>query len=129
MLSSSVPPLVVPVERVVVVVQGMSAVLRFVVVNAFPLVSDNNARWLLTRQGSVTDITNNTMIDNNTLTFGYNMTAQLYTLTISNIQPNFTSQINFSVSNPAGVSTDYIYFYIEGMYLFMHLIVVYVYTQ
>ena len=119
----------VPVERVVVVVQGMSAVLRFVVVNAFPLVSDNNVRWLLTRQGSVTDITNNTMIDNNTLTFEYNMTAQLYTLTISNIQPIFTSQINFSVSNTAGVSTDYIYFYIEGMYLFMHLIVVYVYTQ
>ena len=93
----------------------MSAALRFVVIDAFPLVSNDNVRWLLTRQqGSVTDITNNTMVDNNVLTFEYNMTAQLYTLTISNIQPNFTSQISLSVSNPAGVSTDFIQFIVEG---------------
>ncbi|XP_065918563.1 hemicentin-1-like isoform X2 [Dysidea avara] len=110
-----VPPLVVPVHRIVVGVRGMSAALRFVVIDAFPLVSNDNVRWLLTRQqGSVTDITNNTMVDNNVLTFEYNMTAQLYTLTISNIQPNFTSQISLSVSNPAGVSTDFIQFIVEG---------------
>ena len=92
----------------------MSAVLSFIVNNSFPLVTDDNVRWLLTRQGVTTDITNNTMVDNNTLTFHYNMTTQMYTLTISNIQEGYTSQFNLTVSNPAGVSTDFIDFIIEG---------------
>ena len=116
-LSPLVPPLVVPVDSVVVVVQGMSAVLQFVVLNAYPLVSDEDVRWFLIRQGSVTDITNNTMLDNSVLTFGYNMTAQLYTLTISHVQPNFTLQFNIVVSNPAGASTNYATILIEGKFL------------
>ena len=110
----AVPPAVVPVNRIVIGVEGMSAVLSYIINNSFPLVTDNNVRWLLTRQGATTDITNNTMVDNNTLTFQYNMTTQMYTLTISNIQPNYTSQFNLTVSNPAGVSTDFIEFIVEG---------------
>ena len=104
----------IPVNSVVVGVEGMSAVLSFIVNNSFPLVTNDNVRWLLTRQGVTTDITNNTMFDNNTLIFQYNMTAQMYTLTISNIQPNYTSQFNLTVSNPAGVSTNFIKFIVEG---------------
>ena len=104
----------IPVNRVVVGVEGMSAVLGFIVNNSFPLVTDDNVRWLLTRQGVTTDITNNTMVDNYTLTFQYNMTAQMYTLIISNIQPNYTSQFNLTVTNPAGVSSDAIDFIVEG---------------
>jgi len=109
-----VPPLVIPVNRVVVGVEGMSAVLSFIVNNSFPLVTDDNVRWSLTRQGVTTDITNNTMVNNNLLDFQYNTTAQMYTLNISNIQPNYTSQFNLNVTNPAGVSTDVIEFFVEG---------------
>ena len=95
----------------------MSAVLSFIVNNSFPLVTDDNVRWLLTRQGVTTDITNNTMVDNNTLTFQFNMTTQMYTLNISNIQPNYTSQFSLTVTNPAGVGSDFIEFIVEGQYL------------
>jgi len=105
---------VIPVNRVVVGVENMSAVLSFIVNNSFPLVTDNNVRWLLTRQGVTTDITNNTMVDNNSLDFQYNMTAQMYTLNISNIQPNYTSEFNLTVTNPAGVSSGFIVFVVEG---------------
>jgi len=103
-----------PVDRVVVGVKEMSAVLSFIVKNSFPLVTDDNVRWLLTRQGITTDITNNTMVDNNTLTFQYNMISQMYTLTISNIQGGFSSQFNLTVSNPAGVSSNFTDFIVEG---------------
>ena len=92
----------------------MSAVLSFIVSNSFPLVTDDNVRWLLTRHGNTTNITNNTIVDNNTLTFQYNMAEQMYTLNISNIQPNYTSEFNLTVNNPAGVSTDFILFIVEG---------------
>jgi len=105
---------VIPVNRVVIGVEGMSAVLRFIVNNSFPLVTDDNVRWFLIREGIITDITNNTMVDNNTLTFQYNMTAQMYTLNISNIQPKYTSQFNLSVTNSAGVSSEVIDFIIKG---------------
>jgi len=105
---------VIPVNRVVIGVEGMSAVLSFIVNNSFPLVTDNNIRWLLTREGVTTDITNNTMVDNNTMTFQYNMTTQMYTLNISNIQPSYTSQFSLTVTNPAGVSSDIIEFIVEG---------------
>jgi len=107
---------VIPVNRVVVGVEGMSAVLGFIVNNSFPLVTDDNARWLLTRQGVATDITNNTMVDNNTLTFQYNMATQVYRLTISDIQEGYASQFNLTVSNPAGVSSDFVEFIVEGEY-------------
>ncbi|XP_065904077.1 hemicentin-1-like [Dysidea avara] len=109
-----VPPLVMPMDRVVVGVENMSAVLSFIVNNSFPLITDDNVRWLLTRRKITTDITNNDTVDNNILTFQYNMTTQMYTLNISNIQPNYTSQFNLTVSNPAGVSTDFIIFIVEG---------------
>jgi len=92
----------------------MSAVLSFIVINSFPLVTNDNVRWLLTRQGVTTDITKNTMVDNNLLDFQYNMSSQMYTLIISNIQPIYTSQFNLTVTNPAGVSSDFIEFIIEG---------------
>jgi len=98
----------------VVGVEGMSAELSFIVNSAFPLVSENNVRWLLTRNGDTLDISNTTMIDNNILTFECNTTAQMYTLTISNIQPNYTSEFNLSVVNPAGMSTNFIDFIVEG---------------
>ena len=103
-----------PMDRVVVGVENMSAVLSFIVNNSFPLITDDNVRWLLTRRKITTDITNNDTVDNNILTFQYNMTTQMYTLNISNIQPNYTSQFNLTVSNPAGVSTDFIIFIVEG---------------
>ena len=111
-----VPPLVVPENSSVIGVEGnSSAVLRFTVINAFPLVTIDNVRWLLNREGNITDITNDTMVDNNILTFESNSTAQMYSLTISNIQPNYTSRFNLSVSNPAGVDTNFIDFIVEGI--------------
>ena len=110
-----VPPLVEPENSSVIGVEGNSTVLIFTVINAFPPVTIDNVRWLLIREGIITDITNNTMIDNNTLTFESNSTAQMYTLTISNIQPNYTSRFNISVSNPAGIDSNFIDFIVEGI--------------
>ena len=109
------PPLVVPVSSLVIGVEGEEAVLTFNVINTFPPVTTDNVRWLLNREGIITDITNNTMVDNNTLTFESNSTTQTYSLTISNIQPNYTSRFNFTVSNPAGVDSNFIEFIIEGI--------------
>ena len=96
-------------------VEGNSTVLAFYVINAFPPVTIDNVRWLLNREGIITDITNNTMVDNNILTFESNSTTQMYSLTISNIQPNYTSRFSFTVSNPAGVDSNFIDFIIEGI--------------
>ena len=90
------PPLVVPESSSVIGVEGKSTVLTFNVINAFPPVTIDNVTWLLNREGIITDITNNTMVDNNTLTFKSNSTTQTYSLTISNIQPNYTSRFIFS---------------------------------
>ena len=109
------PPLVVPESSSVIGVEGNSSVLRFNVTNAFPPVTIDNVRWLLDRDGIITDITNDTMIDNNTLTFEFDSTTQIYSLTISDIQPNYTSRFNLSVSNPAGVDTNFIYLIVEGI--------------
>ena len=109
-----VPPLVVSESSSVIGVEGNSTVLRFTVTNAFPPVTNNNVRWLLDRDGIITDITNDAMVDNNTLTFEFNTTTQMYSLTISNIQPNYTSRFNLSVSNPAGVDTNFIDLIVEG---------------
>ena len=109
------PPLVVPESSSVIGVEGNSSVLRFIIINAFPPVTLDNVRLLLTREGNTTDITNNTMVDNNVLTFEFNFTTQVYSLTISNIQPNYTSRFNLSVSNPAGVDTNFIYLIVEGI--------------
>ena len=108
------PPLVVPVSSPVIAVEG-EAVLAFNVINAFPPVTIDNVRWLLNRDGIITDITNNTMVDNNTLTFESNSTTQMYSLTISNIQPNYTSRFILKVSNPAGVDSNFINFIIKGI--------------
>ena len=110
-----VPPLVVPESSSVIGVEGNSSVLRFTVMNAFPPVIIDNVRWLLIREGIITNITNNAMVDNNILTFESNSTTQMYSLTISNIQPNYTSRFNLSVSNPAGVDTNFIDFIVEGI--------------
>ena len=110
-----VPPLVVPESSSVIGVEGNSSVLRFTVINAFPPVTIDNVRWLLNRKGIITDIANNTMVDNNILTFESNSTTQMYSLTISNIQPNYTSRFNLSVSNPAGVNTNFIDLIVEGI--------------
>ena len=109
------PPLVVPQSSLVFGVEGNNSVLRFTVINAFPPVTIDNVRWLLNREGNITDITNNTMVDNNILTFESNSATQMYTLTISNIQPNYTSRFNLSVINPAGVDTDFIDLIVEGI--------------
>ena len=109
------PPLVVPENSSVIGVEGNSTELRFTVINAFPPVTIDNVRWSLTREGIITDITNDTMVDNNTLTFESNSTTQMYSLTISNIQPNYTSRFNLSVSNPAGVDTNFIDLIVEGI--------------
>ena len=108
------PPVVVPESSLVIGVEGNSAVLRFFVINAFPPVTIDNVRWSLNREGIITDITNNAMVDNNTLTFESNSTT--YSLTISNIQPNYTSQFSLTVSNPAGLDTNCIDFITEGIY-------------
>ena len=110
-----VPPLVLPVNATVIGVEGNSTVIRFNVINAFPLVTINNVRWLLNREGNITDITNNTMIDNNTLTFDSNSAGQMYSLTISNIQPNYASKFILRASNPAGVNSSFIYLMVEGI--------------
>ena len=96
-------------------VEGEEAVLSFNVINAFPPVTIDNVRWLLNRGGIITDITNNTMVDNSTLTFESNSTTQMYSLTISNIQPNYTSRFILRVSNPAGVDSDCIILIVEGI--------------
>ena len=112
-----VPPIVVPESSPVIGVEGNSTVLRFFVINAFPPVTIDNVRWLLSRGGTITDITNNTMVNNITLTFEMesNSTTQIYSLTISNIQPNYTSRFYLNVSNPAGVDTTFINFIVEGI--------------
>ena len=115
---NSVPPLVVPVNSHVIGVEGEEAVLTFNVINAIPPVTIDNVRWLSNREGNITDITNNTMVDNNTLTFEINSTTQMYSLTISNIQPNYTSRLILRVSNPAGVDSNYIDFIVEGSYCY-----------
>ena len=113
-----VPPVVVPESPFVIGVEGNSTVLRFFVINAFPPVTIDNVRWLLTRYGAITDITSNTMVDNNTLTFENesNSSGQMYSLTISNIQPNYTSRFNLTVGNPAGVYTNFTDLIVEGIY-------------
>ena len=110
-----VPPLVVPESSSVIGVEGNSSVLIFTITNAFPPVTNDNVRWLLNREGNITDITNDTMVDNNTLTFEFNSTTQMYSLTISNIQQSYTSRFNLSVSNPAGVDTNFIDLIVEGI--------------
>ena len=110
------PPLVVPESSSVIGVEGNSIVLRFTIANAFPPVTIDNVRWLLTRNRIITDITNNTMVDNNTLAFEFDSTTQIYSLTISNIQPNYTSRFNLSVNNPTGVDTNFTDLIVEGMY-------------
>ena len=110
-----VPPLVLPVNAAVIGVEGNSAVLRFIVNNAFPLVTIDNVRWFLNREGNITDITNSTMVDGNILTFDSNSAAQMYSLTISNIQPNYTSRFILRVSNPAGVDSNFIDLIVEGI--------------
>ena len=109
------PPFVVPESSSVIGVEGNSTVLRFTVINAFPPVTIDNVRWLLNREGIITDITNNTMIDNNTLTFESNSTTQMYSLSISNIQPNYTSRFILTVSNPAGVDSNFTDLIVEGI--------------
>ena len=99
----------------VIGVEGEEAVLTFNAINAFPPVTIDNVRWLLNREGIITDITNNTMVDNNTLTFESNSTTQTYSLTISNIKPNYTSRFNFTVRNPAGLDSNFIDFIVEGI--------------
>ena len=106
----------VPVSSSVIGVEGSSTVLTFNVINAFPPVTIDNVRWLLNRGGIITDITNNTMVDNNILTFESNSTTQIYSLTISNIQPNYTSRFNLTVSNPAGADSNFIDIIVEGKY-------------
>ena len=105
----------VPVISHVIGVEGNSTVLPFNIINAFPLVTIDNVSWLLNRGGIIIDITNNTMIDNNILTFESNSTTQMYSLTISNIQPNYTSRFILRVSNPAGVDTNFIDLIVEGI--------------
>ena len=106
-------------------VEGRSIVLTFNVINAFPPVTIDNVRWLLNREGIITDITNNTMVDNNTLTFESNSTTQTYSLTISNIQPNYTSRFILRVSNPAGVDSNFTDLIVEGIqkYLYLHNVI------
>ena len=105
----------VPENSSVIGVEGQEAVLTFNIINAFPPVTTDNVRWLLNREGIIADITNNTMVDNNTLTFESNSTTQTYSLTISNIQPNYTSRFNLTVRNPAGVDSNFIDFIVEGI--------------
>jgi len=106
----------VPISSSVIGVEGNSAVLTFNVINAFPSVTTDNVRWLLNREGNISDITNNTMVDNNTLTFESNSTMQMYSLTISNIQPNYAVRFILVVSNPAGVGRNSIDLMVEGTY-------------
>ena len=110
-----VPPKVIPDRSNVTGVEGMSAVLSFTVMDAFPLVTNDNVRWELIRYGEdTTNITNLTVIDNNTLDFQYNMSAQTYTLNISNLQEGYTSRFKLTVTNPAGVGYAVIDLIVEG---------------
>ena len=109
------PPLVVPASPSVIGVEGSGTVLTFNVIDAFPPVTNDNVRWLLNREGIITDSTNNTMVDNNTLTFESNYTTQMYSLTISNIQPHCTSRFILRVSNPAGVNSNFTGLIVEGI--------------
>ena len=104
-----------PFNSSLIGVEAEEAVLSFNVINAYPPVNIDNVRWLLNREGIITDITNNTMVDNNTLTFESNSITQTYSLTISNIQPNYTSRFNFTVSNPAGVDSNFTDLVVEGI--------------
>ena len=104
-----------PVNATVIAVEGSSTVLRFNVINAFPLVTIDNVRWFLNRGGNITDITNSTMVDGNILTFNSNSATQIYSLTISNIQPNYTSRFILRVSNPAGIDSNFITPIIKGI--------------
>ena len=52
--------MVVPMDSTVIGVEGEEAVLTFNINNAYPLVTVDNVRWLLNREGIITDITNNT---------------------------------------------------------------------
>ena len=115
LLYNIVPPLVVPMNSSVIGVEGEEAVLIFYVINAFPPVTVDTVRWLLNRKGNITDTTNNTMVDGNILTFERNSTTQMYSLTISNIQPNYTTRFILRVSNPAGVDSNFIDFIVEGI--------------
>ena len=115
LLYNLVPPVVAPVNPTVIGVEGEEAVLAFNVFNAFPPVTIDNVRWLLNRKGIITDITNNAMVDNNMLRFEINSTTQMYSLTISDIQPNYTSRFNLTVRNSAGTHTDFIDFIVEGI--------------
>ena len=54
------------------------------------------------------------MVDNNMLRFKSNSTTQMCSLTISNIQLNYTSKFNLTVRNPAGMDSNLIDFIIEG---------------
>ena len=108
-------PLIMSENSSVTGVEGRSIVLTFNVIDAFPPVTIDNVRWLLNREGIITDITNNTMVDNNTLTFESNSTTQTYSLTISNIQPNYTSRFILRVSNPAGVDSNFTDLIVEGI--------------
>lgn len=105
----------IPVHSPVIEVVGSSAVLRFSVVNANPPVSVGNVRWLLSRQGIVSDITNNTMIDDSAITFESNSTAQMFSLTINNVQSNYTSRFIFTAKNPAGMDSNFISLIVEGI--------------
>ena len=105
----------VPINYSVIGVEGKEAVFTFNVINAFPPVTIGNVRWLLNREGIITDITNNTMVDNNILVFESNSTTQTYSMTISNIQPNYTSRFILRVSNPAGVDSNFTDLIVEGI--------------
>ena len=120
-------PLIMSENSSVTGVEGRSIVLTFNVFDAFPPVTIDNVRWLLNREGIITDITNNTMVDNNILTFESNSTTQTYSLTISNIQPNYTSRFILRVSNPAGVDSNFTDLIVEGIqniYSFIMLFIV-----
>ena len=108
-------PAVVPVHSPVIGVTGNSVVLRFSVINSNPPVTIDNVRWLWSRQGIVSDITNSAMIDNSALTFESNYTTQMYSLTISSIQLNYTSRFVLIARNPAGMDSVFINLIVEGI--------------
>ena len=123
-----VSPMIMSESSSVTGVEGRSIVLTFNVINAFPPVTVDNVSWLLNREGIIIDITNNTMVDNNTLTFESNSTTQTYSLTINNIQPNYTSRFILRVSNPAGVDSNFTDLVVEGIqsiYSFIMLFIVF----
>lgn len=105
----------VPIRSLIIEVAGNSVVLSFNVINAIPPVTINNVMWLVHREGNFNDITNGTMINNTILTFESNSTTQVYSLTISNVQPSYSSRFILSVSNPAGKDSNFINLIIEGI--------------